>query len=380
MMKRIRNYLVLSIILMFMVFLTNCGKQKVDETSEKREIYPVEITKVKTGNIENKIAYLGNLEAYKEVMVYSTIPTRIKELKVDVNSRVNEGDLLAVVDNIKIKQGVIQAEAGLKSALAQYENMETEWKRTQKLYEQNAISKYQYEAISAQKKAAEEVVNQMEAGLKSAKEALNDSYIKAPISGIISARNFNIGDQTSPQYPVFTIVQMDKIKIKIDIVESQISQIKAGMKAYIKVDTYPGELFEGKVDRIYPTINPMTRTIQCEIVIDNSDQRLKPGGFARVEIVTEEHKNVLIIPKHSIIEKTSLEYLGGEIRNTRLNIENYVFVVQDSIALMRKIQVGLNSDNNVEVLSGLALGESIVTIGQYEISDSSFVKIIDEGK
>ena len=362
-----------------LLIFNNCGKQKTDTSTKEKEIFPVRTVTVEKGSVESKIAYLGNLEAYKEVHVYSTIPTRITELKVDVNNWVNAGDVLAVVENLKIKQGVLQTEAGLKSAQAQYDNVTTEWQRIQKLYEQNAVSKSQYDAVKTQKEAAEAMVNQAKAGMKSAKEQMNDSYIKAPITGIISARNFNIGDQTSPQFPVFTVVQMNKIKIMIDIVEAQISQIQQGQKAYIKVDTYPGEVFIGKVDKKYPTINPMTRTIKCEIVIDNSDLRLKPGGFARVEIVVDQHINVLVIPKHAIIEKTSLEYLGGEIRNNRIIIDKFVFVVQDSLALMREIQTGLVSSNDVEVLSGLMQGEKIVTIGQFDISDSTLVNIVEEG-
>lgn len=379
-MKFDRLYLIILFTPILIVFLTHCGSKGTANAAKEKEVFPVQVTRVVQGNVERRIAYLGNLEACKEIKVYSTIPTRVTELKVDVNSWVNEGDLLAVVDNVKVRQGVLQAEAGLKSAQAQFENIDTEWKRIQKLYKENAVSKSQYDIVKSQRNAAKAAVNQMQAALKSAKEQYNDSFIKAPISGFVSMRNYYSGDQTNPQIPIFTIVQMDTIKIKIDIVEAQISQVKAGMKAYIQVETYPGEIFVGKVNKVYPTINPMTRTIPCEIVIDNSDLRLKPGGFARVEIVTDEHDNVLIIPKHSIIEKTSLEYLGGEIRNTRINIENFVFVIQDSIALMRRIQTGLVSDNKVEVLAGLSLGDTIITIGQYNISDSSLVKVIDKGK
>lgn len=379
-MKSIGQYLRLSVLLIFALSLFNCGGSKVEATTENKRVFPVEVVPVVRGNVENKIAYLGNLEAYRNVKVYSTIPTKITELKVDVNDVVKEGDLLAVVDNVKIKQGVLQAEAGLKSAQAQYENMQTEWKRIQKLYKQNAVSQSQYDAVKTQKEAAEAAVNQMKAGLQSAREQLKDSYIKAPISGIISSRNYNVGDQTSPQLPVFSIVQMDRIKIKIDIVESQASMVYPGLKAYIKVDTYPGEVFMGKVDKVYPIINPLTRTITAEIMIDNSDRRLKPGGFARVEIVTTEHENVLVIPKHAVIEKTTLKYLGGGLSNSEIKTDYFVFIVQDSIALMKKIQTGLSSDNKVEVSSGLKMGDLVVTIGQYNISDSSLVQIVGEGK
>ena len=379
-MKSIWSYLIITVSIAAVLLISNCGKQKETASVEKERIFPVQVNKVKRANIERNIAYLGNLEAYQEVRVFSTIPTRITKLKVDVNDFVDEGNLLAVVDNIKIKQAVIQAEEGLKSIQAQYENALAEWKRIKKLYDQNAVSKSQYDIVRTQKEAAKAAVNQLKAGLKSAEEQLNDSFIKAPISGIISSRTYNVGDQTSPQFPAFTIVQMDKIKIYINIVESQIALIIPNQRVNITINTYPGDVFTGKVNKIYPTINPMTRTVKCEIIIDNPDYRLKPGGFARVEIVTDEHENVLVVPKYAIIEKTSLEYLGGEITNTRINIKKYVFIVKNSVALMQQIETDIVNNNYAEVISGLNDGEDIITIGQYNISDSSMVEIIEEGE
>lgn len=379
-MKSIWSYLPITVSIAAVLLISNCGKPKATVSVDKERIFPVQVTTVKRANIERNIAYLGNLEAYQEVRVFSTIPTRITELKVDVNDFVNEGDLLAVVDNIKIKQAVIQAEEGLKSIQAQYENALAEWKRIKKLYDQNAVSQSQYDVVRTQKEAAKAAVNQLKAGLKSAKEQFNDSFIKAPILGIISSRTYNVGDQTSPQFPAFTIVQMDKIKINIDIVESQIALIIPNQRVNITVNTYPDDVFTGKVNKIYPTINPMTRTVKCEIIIDNPDYRLKPGGFARVEIVTDEHENVLVVPKYAIIEKTSLEYLGGEITNTRINTEKYVFIVENSVALLQQIETDIVNNNYAEVISGLNGGEDIITIGQYNISDSSMVEIIEEGE
>ena len=379
-MKSIWSYLPITVSIAAVLLISNCEKPKATVSVDKERIFPVQVTTVKRANIERNIAYLGNLEAYQEVRVFSTIPTRITELKVDVNDFVNEGDLLAVVDNIKIKQAVIQAEEGLKSIQAQYENALAEWKRIKKLYDQNAVSQSQYDVVRTQKEAAKAAVNQLKAGLKSAKEQFNDSFIKAPILGIISSRTYNVGDQTSPQFPAFTIVQMDKIKINIDIVESQIALIIPNQRVNITVNTYPDDVFTGKVNKIYPTINPMTRTVKCEIIIDNLDYRLKPGGFARVEIVTDEHENVLVVPKYAIIEKTSLEYLGGEITNTRINTEKYVFIVENSVALLQQIETDIVNNNYAEVISGLNGGEDIITIGQYNISDSSMVEIIEEGE
>lgn len=369
----------ISIIILIIGFaMTFCSRPDQARRNPNQRIFPVQVASVIRGDIQQKIPYLGDLEALNEVKVYSTIPTKLIELRADVNDWVEKDQILAIVDNIKIKQGVLQAEAGLRSARAQYENVLTEWERIQKLYAENAVSRSQYDGVKAQKEAAEAAVNQAEAGLNTAREQLNDTYIKAPISGIVAVRNYDVGDQTSQQLPAFVIVAMDKIKITIDIVESQIALVRVGQSALINVDTYPDRIFHGKVKKVYPTVDPLTRTVKCEIILDNPDHLLKPGGFARVEIVTEEHKNTLLIPKNAIIEKTSLEYLGGEITHTRIKVDKFVFIVAgDSLALMRPIETDIISANRAEVVSGVQEGEQVITIGQYDLSDSSRVEIVE---
>ena len=377
-MKRIIT-LNLTIVIVSALLMSNCGKpNKADTVSEER-IIPVNVTTVTSGSVENKINFLGDIKAYREVNVYSTIPEKITSLNVDINDVVQKGDLLATVNDVKIRQGVLQAEAGLASAKAQYENVSTEWDRIQKLYKESAVSKSQYDAIRTQKEAADAAVKQLSAGLKSAKEQLADTKIKAPISGIISARNYNFGDQTSPQYPAFTIIDMDTVKIYIDIVEYQVAQIKEGQKALIHVNGYPNKVFEGVVAKVYPTLNPLSRSVKAEIVIDNEDLLLKPGMYANVDVITDCKDNVPVIPPYCIIEKTNLEYLGGEVSNTRVKTEKYVYVVQEDIAYQRQIATGIEEANAIEIINGINIGDVIVTRGQHNLSDSTLVRIIEKG-
>jgi len=377
-MKRIIT-LNLTIVIVSALLMSNCGKpNKADTVSEER-IIPVNVTTVTSGSVENKINFLGDIKAYREVNVYSTIPEKITSLNVDINDVVQKGDLLATVNDVKIRQGVLQAEAGLASAKAQYENVSTEWDRIQKLYKESAVSKSQYDAIRTQKEAADAAVKQLSAGLKSAKEQLADTKIKAPISGIISARNYNFGDQTSPQYPAFTIIDMDTVKIYIDIVEYQVAQIKEGQKALIHVNGYPNKVFEGVVAKVYLTLNPLSRSVKAEIVIDNEDLLLKPGMYANVDVITDCKDNVPVIPPYCIIEKTNLEYLGGEVSNTRVKTEKYVYVVQEDIAYQRQIATGIEEANAIEIINGINIGDVIVTRGQHNLSDSTLVRIIEKG-
>ncbi len=355
----------------------NCGSQQDESRTESERAIPVKVQTVNTGSIKNTLEYMGNIEAINKVMVFAPIPNRITTLKKDVNDYVEQGDLLAVIENKKIKQGLLQAEAALESAKAQYENMLTEWERIQKLYNENAVSKSQYDAVKAQKQGAESALKQAQAGLQTAREQYQDTFIKAPIPGVIASRNYDLGDQTSPQRPVFTLVNMDRVKVIINIIEKHVGIVKAGQPCLIQVESYPEETFKGHLVKVYPILNPMTRTIRAEINIFNTDNlKLKPGMYATVNIITEVHNDVITIPKHAVIERTRMEYLQGEISNTQLKIDQYVFIVQDDRTRQRKIEAGITTVDRVEVLSGLKAGEKLITVGQYDVSDSSQVKIV----
>jgi len=297
-------------------------------------------------------------------------------MKADVGDIVKKGQVLAAVDNEKIRNAVVQAEAGLESARAQYNNVESEWNRVNRLYQENAISKAQYDAATTQLEAARSAVKQLEAGLSTAKNQMNDSYITTPISGVVSARLLEEGDQAAPSIPIFSIVKMDQVKIQIDIVENQIDLVKVGQRAHIRVESFPNEVFEGKISKVNPTLNPATRTIGAEVLIDNPELKLRPGMFAKVEVVVNRHEKSLLVPKYSILENTRLEYLGGELTNSTVKIDQYVFIIQDSIAYKRDIVTGIVDENKVEVLQGLKGNELLVITGQHNLLDSARVEIV----
>jgi len=353
-----------------------CSQSKKDARSNVVAKIPVEVMDISVGTIESKIGFLGNISAFQEVKVYSTVPTRIVSMKVDVGDVVKKSQILAMVDSEKIKQAVIQAEAGLESAKAQYKNIDTEWNRISRLYQENAVSKSQYDAVKAQREAARSAVKQLEAALATAKTQLKDCSITAPISGIISSRLLEQGDQAIPSVPIFTIVKMDQVKIQIEVVENQIDLVKIGQKAHIRVEAFPDEVFEGEISKINPTLNPATRTIGAEVLINNPEYKLRPGMFAKVEVVIDRHENSLLIPKFAILENTRLKYLGGELTNSQVIIDRYVFVIKDSTALKKDIETGFVDGNVAEVLKGLSRDDLLVTTGQHNLQDSSKVEIV----
>jgi multidrug efflux pump subunit AcrA (membrane-fusion protein) len=137
-------------------------------------------------------------------------------------------------------------------------------------------------------------------------------------------------------------------------------------------------MFIGTIEKVNPTLDPMSRTASAEITLANPQMQLKPGMFANVEVLVESHDNSVIIPKYTIIEKTALDYEEGRLTTGRVKVNKYIFVIQDSIALRRDVETGFEQRNQVEILNGLEVSESLVTQGHHQLIDSSRVMIISE--
>jgi RND family efflux transporter MFP subunit len=358
--------------------LFSCAKNTESDKTDDEKVYTVKVEKPQVGHIENRVKYLGNVEANNEVNVYSMLPKKITSIKADVNDIVAKDQVLATVKNVEVKQGLLQAEAGVSSAKAQLDNITTEWERTQKLYEEQAISKSQYDAVKAQKEAAEAGLKQARAMLKSTNEQYENSFIKSPIAGVVSQRNYDIGDQTNPQIPAYTIVDMEKVKIKVDLVEEELHRVKEGAKAYIEVKGQSGKEFVGNVSKVHPTVDPMTRSVKAEILVNNEDLELRPGMYAKVNIVTESADNAILVPSHAIIEKTFRKWLGGEVSNAEIIVSKYCFIAKDGRAVKVDLKTGITNSKYTQVLEGLSKEDNVIVIGQHNVSEGQKLKIVND--
>lgn len=362
--------------LLVIVFLIGCSGKKAEETTETAPI-SVKTLEVTNQDIQGVLGFFGNIEGSQAVKVYSTIPNRVTKIYVNVGDEVKNGQVLATVNADKISEGVTQAEAGLEAATVQYNIAEAEFKRVQKLFDENVVSQSHYDGVKAQRDAAKSAVKQSEAVLSTAKSQYQDTRITAPISGIISVKNYELGDMAAPQFPFFEVVEMDPVKVSINVIERYLGMIKPGQTATIAVNSYPNEVFTGTVSIVSPTLDAFTRTASAELIFNNPELKLKPGMFANVEVITEEKHDVPVIPYYAIIEKTAIDYSSGTISTSNVLVEKSVFTIKDGLALKKLIRTGIEHDNQVEVLSGLEPGETLVIQGQHILLDSSLVKIVD---
>jgi len=307
--------------------------------------------------------------------VFSKIPDRIEKLFVEVGDEVRKGQPIAKVIATTIEQAVLQAEAGLVAAKAQEANSRVEFERAQRLTNENAMSAQQFDAIKTQYEAVKAQAEQAEAMTKTAKSQLADATITAPISGIVGNRYFEAGDMASPAMPLVTVVQMERVKIIFNATEEDLGRLALGQKALVKVKTYGDVPFEGKVVKISPVLDPMTRMAEIEILINNSDRKLKPGMYAQVEVITGIIKNVMVVPRNAVIESTSMERING---NDEVIKNYFVFVVDSSKAHQSKLKVQYVNHRYVAVDSGIVVGEKLVISGQNNLREGVAVSIANE--
>ncbi|NOZ75850.1 MAG: efflux RND transporter periplasmic adaptor subunit [FCB group bacterium] len=364
----------LEIIIILSLFA--CGGKNSKQDAVEEKVIPVNITTVTQQPIRETATFFGDILASESVKVYSTIPNKIVRLYHDIGDEVKAGDLLAEINTEKIHQAVSQAEAGLEAAQAQYDNTRLEFDRLAKLYKENAVSQSQMDAMRTQLDAAKSSVKQLKAALSTARSQLKDTRITAPVSGVIVLRSLNEGDQAAPQIPLFEIANMDTVRVLINVIERQLPQIQPGQLARAEVTAYPEISFEGKVIRVNPTLNSMTRTAKAEIRIPNRDHRLRPGMFSKVSVILNQHENAVVISKACILEKTRLAYDNGQLSTARVVMDRFVYVIEDDRAVLRPVETGIIEDNLAEIITGLKPGEEIVTVGQHNLEAGDSVQVV----
>ena len=354
----IRRWLSVFMITMIIVFV-NCSQSGGD--TEEQVAIPVEIMEIGYGDVTQSLSFNGDIKAEVEVKVFAKIPDRIVSFAVDEGDYVKKGDAIANILATTIEQTARQAKATKN-------NMEAEYARAQRLRKENAMSQQQFDAIEMQ-------ATQAGAAHASAQSMFNDAKVTAPISGIIGKRYYEAGDMASPAMPLVSVVQMNRVKITLDATEEDLGKLAVGQKAEIRVRSYPDEVFTGKVYRISPVLDAVTRLATVEILIPNADMKLKPGMFAKAVVMTGMLEHVLVVPRHSVIESTSLIQQDGKDQVVR---NFFVYVVNDSNeAEQRKLDVTYVNHERIALSAGVESGERVVIAGQKNLRDGLPVMVAD---
>lgn len=323
-----------------------CGnqekKQAVEQTAAVVEEAPsVSVAQVFVKSVPQEATYTSTVQPYVKNNIVPQTAGRITKINVEVGDRVKKGQILAEIDKVQLQQAQLQLH-----------NAEVELSRLKALYEAGGLSKSDLDAIELQYNVAKTQVDNL----------IENTTLLSPIDGVITARNYDAGDMYAMSAPIFTVEQIKPVKLLVAISESDYSKVKKGDKVSIKADAFPDLTFDGKVERIYPTIDPATRTFNVEVVVPNNYSTLRPGMFTRVTVNFGTNNNV-VIPDVAVVKQQG----SGE---------RFVYILnEDGTVSYQKVELGRRMGTEYEVLSGLSDGAKIVTGGQIRLKDGIKVSV-----
>jgi RND family efflux transporter MFP subunit len=328
-------------ILILSIALVACGK-KQDAKTETKELKPkVKIAQVETRDVPQNNDFTATVEPEVKNNIAPSTPGRIRKIFVEVGDRISKGQKLAQMDN-----------AILSNSEVQIENYRRVYKRVSGLFAVGGASQQELDNAKLQLDVAE-------TNLKNLSE---NTFLLSPITGIITARNYDEGDMYSGQMPIMTVMQISPVKLKINVTESFYSKVKTGMPVDVKVEVFGDEKFSGKISLIYPTIDERTRTFGVEVKINNNNGKVRPGMFARVKMNFGNIKHV-VVPDIAVVKQSG-------------SAERFVYVYADGKVSYRKIELGQRLGAEYELLSGVENGEVVVVSGQSKLNDGVEVEVV----
>jgi RND family efflux transporter MFP subunit len=342
---------IIGVILIALIVRSKIALNSETGTGSVATAYSVSVVTVQKEAVEEKISAVGTLNAINDVVVLSETQGRILKVDCEVGDYKKAGSVLVEVDS-ELK------EAAYKTAQVTYERAKKDLERYETLSTEHSISDTQIEQARWSCQSAE-------AQFITARRQLTDTKITTPISGIVTARYVNEGTMVmgAPQATqIANVVDISKMKAKIFVAEKDVFRIHVGDPAEVTTDVYPETSFEGKVFTI-GSKGDEGHTYPVEVILNNAKQQLRAGMFITITINAHLGGESLVIPRAAIV---------GSIQNAK------VFVVKNKIASLRSVVAGKETGTNVEISSGLEVGEAVVVDGMDNLSDNTPVIVRNE--
>lgn len=334
--------------LMFMAaaaMLVGCGSNQssTEQQSAEETATAIKVCTAEVMDVSLLETYTSEILPYKQNDITPAAQgLHIDQIKVDVGDRVKAGQVLVTLDLTSLTQ--------LELNLA---TVEDTYNRMVPVHAAGGVSDQQLLELENTLSLQREMVENMR----------KNSVIKSPISGVVTARNFENGDLFASM-PILHIMQIDKLKVMANVSEQYYPVVKVGQSVDITVDIFPGETFEGKVSRINPALDAQTRTFGVEITIPNANERLRPGMYARATFNMGTRTGVMV-------DDVAVQKQAG-------SSERFVYVIKDGVAEFRFVRDGRRVGNKVNILEGLEPGEQVATTSFIRLTNGKKVEIINE--
>ncbi len=303
----------------------------------------VEVVSASARDVAQESTYSSSVEPYATNNIMPQTGARIRKINVEVGDYVVKGQVLAEMDRLQLEQLELQIQ-----------NDEVEYARLKGLYEEGGVSQSDFEAAELGYKVRKTNYQNL----------LENTILRSPINGFVTARNFDVGDMFAMSAPLFTVQQVVPVKLLVGISENEYTKVKKGDVVSITVDALPGRSFSGKVSRLYPTINAATHTFNAEVVVQNADRALRPGMFARVTVNFGTNHRI-VLPDRCIVKQ---EGTG----------QRFVYLLNnDDTVSYIPVTVGRHIGSEYEIVDGITEGDTVVSKGQATLKDGVKVVVLN---
>ncbi len=342
--------LVFAVIIFVLIQNKSKSQEKLKTSTDYSKAVPVNVTDVAIKEIDNKLALVGTINASKEVTVGAETVGRVTAVSFSEGQFVSQGRILASIDSETKRLNILNAQNN-------YDKAQTDLARYEQLLLENATTQVQLEGYRFSLKSAE-------TQLMLANRQLKDAYVKAPMSGYVTIKNIEKGSIVSSGTPVATIVDISSLKVKVNVSETDVFQLKVGDPVEVTTDIYPGKIFFGKITAIIAKGDD-SHTYPVEITIPNDKVHpLKAGMFGKANFTSLTNRKGLVIPREALV---------GSIKDPKVYI-----IVNNNTAKLVNISTGAEGDLFIEVTSGLSEGDKVVTNGTNNLKDNIEVKVITQ--
>ena len=327
------------------------GSATADKGSGGAPAVTVEAITASTAPMPQSITAVGSLRSDESVTLRPEVAGRVNAIGFKEGQPVAKGVTLVKLDPAINEAEVLQAKANLTLASSKYER---------------AIDLQKQGFISGQAKdEAENNLKVAEAATALAAARLAKTEIRAPFAGLIGLRSISVGDYVKEGQDMVNLEAIDPLKVDFRVPEIYLKQVQVGQKLEVALDALPGRKYEGMVSAINPLVDAAGRAIVVRAQVRNADTALRPGMFARVRLLTKDERDALVLPEQALVPQ-------GE--------EQYVFRIVDGKASRTKVETGQRRGGRVEVVKGVAPGDTIVTAGQLKLRDGTPVTIAGASK
>ncbi len=361
--RELATWFIVSIALGTSAMLAGCKRGQADGAAKPRPAPSVVVTKVVPRDVPVEVQAPVDLRPLEQVDVGSKVLGYVDAVLVERGDRVKKGQVIALVRPSDLPDQLAAARSSIGQIKAQATLARTNYERASKLAPSGVVSQQELSSASAALASAEAAEASMQAQISGLAIRLGETRITSPIAGYVSVRRLDPGALVSSTgSPIVTVVRIDRLRVFLALTETDAAGISVGMDARVELDALPGRDFSGKVVRVAPAFDPLTRTLEAEVQLPNEGGELRPGMYGRGFIRRETHPNVPVVSVNAV------QISSGKPR---------VYVLREDRVEMRAITTGveLAGGDAIEIRSGLRAGEEVVIAGADSLADGTTVRV-----